>query len=92
MAAPIIESGNATNTTATGAIATGPGQLLGIFVSSSSSGTVKFWDNATAGSGTVIVNTFSAAAATFYRIPASFKNGLFLTVGGTIDCSVIWTQ
>jgi len=66
------------------------GDLCGIFVASSSSGTIKLWNN-TAGSGAVLVNTFSAVAATWYPLPFNFSAGLYITVGGTIDYSVSFT-
>jgi hypothetical protein len=36
------------------------------------------------------VNTFSAVAGIFYPIPASFVNGLYVDIGGTIDLTVFW--
>jgi hypothetical protein len=66
------------------------GRLTGIFVASSTSGTIKLWDN-TAASGTVLVNTFSATAATWYPLPFAFGTGLYITVGGTIDYTVSYT-
>lgn len=71
--------------TETGVVATGSGALLGVFCASSSSGTLKLHDNASAASGKVVVNTFSLTAGTFYQIPASLANGLYATVGGTAD-------
>lgn len=71
-------------------VKTGTGKLLGIFVASSSSGTIKLWDNTSAAT-TVLVNTFSATAATWYPLPYKFATGLYITVGGTIDYSVSYT-
>jgi hypothetical protein len=89
MSNPVVESAGYTNMSASALVRTGAGQLLGIFVASSSAGTVKLWDNTSAAT-TVIVNTFSATAATFYPIPVNFKNGLYVTIGGTADITVIW--
>jgi hypothetical protein len=86
---PVTEACQFSNITATGLVRTGPGQLLGLIVASTSAGTLKLWDN-TAGSGAVIVNTFTPFAATFYPIPACFSNGLFVTVGGTLDCTLFY--
>ena len=72
------------NITATNATLT-IGTLLGVFVSSSSAGTLKFAD----GKGT-IANTFSAAAATFYRLPCRFQGTLTVTVGGTLDATIFY--
>ena len=79
------------NITTSTLITRGAGKLIGIFVASASSGTVKVWDQTSAATP-VLVNTFSVAAATFYRIPARFKNGLFVTIGGTVDCTVFYEQ
>jgi hypothetical protein len=78
-------TGAPVNMTASGAAATGSAQLIGVFCASSSSGTLKLYDNASAASGTVVVNTFSLTAGTFYPIPASLANGLYATIGGTAD-------
>ena len=86
----VMETGNYTNISASTLIKTGAGQLLGIFVASASSTpTLKVWDNTSAAT-TVLVNTFTPLAGTFYPIPASFKTGCYVTVGGTVDCTVIW--
>lgn len=84
-----IQCGETANITASTSVKTGPGKLIGIFVASSSSGTIKLWDN-TAGSGKVLVNTFSAVGATWYPIPIRYSSGLFVTTGGTIDCTVVY--
>ena len=79
------QTGAPVNKSASGVVATGQCNLLGVFCASSSSGTLKLWDNASAGSGTVVVNTFSLTAGTFYPIPASTADGLYATIGGTAD-------
>ena len=81
------EVGSPKNLSASAIVATDAGKMLGVFCASSSSGTLKLWDN-TAASGTVIVNTFNLTAATFYEIPASFANGCYATIGGTADISI----
>ncbi len=91
MSTPVAQAGNYTNLAASTLVATGNGAVLGIFVASSSSLTLKLWDN-TAGSGAVIVNTFSAAAATYYELPFRFKTGLYVTIGGSGDFTVAWEQ
>lgn len=82
---------NTTNLTASAAIQNNPGgrRLGGIFCASSTAGTVKIWDN-TAASGTVVVNTFSVTAGTWYNLPAQTSTGLFITIGGTADITVFW--
>lgn len=64
------------------------GVLVGVFVAQSTACTLKLWDN-TAASGTVLVDTFNATAATWYPLPFVYATGLFVTVGGT--CSYTFT-
>jgi hypothetical protein len=75
------------NLTADSAIKTGRGNLVGVFVASSTSCTIKVWDNTSAAT-TVLVNTFSASAATWYPLPFVFNTGLYVDVGGTCDLTV----
>ena len=71
-------------------VKTGEGNLCGIFVASSSSGAIKVWDNTSAAT-TVPVNTFSAFGGTWYPIPFRFKTGCYVTLAGTINCTVSFT-
>lgn len=90
MSTPVVESGNYKNITESTLIRTGSGQLLGIFVASASSTpTIKVWDN-TSGATTVLVNTFTPVAGTWYPMPFFFNTGLYVTISGTVDCTVAW--
>lgn len=85
---PVVEGLPYTNIAASALIQSGSGKLIGIFVASASATpTIKVWDN-TAGSTTVLINTFTPVAGTFYPIPAKFKTGLYVTISGTVDCTV----
>ena len=86
----VSEAANYTNISASTLIRTGPGKLLGIFVASASSTpTIKVWDNTSAAT-TIIVNTFTPTEATFYPIPVRFETGCYVSISGTVDCTVIW--
>jgi len=86
----VTESCSYKNLSASALVRTGAGNLLGIFVASASSTpTLKVWDNTSAAT-TIIVNTFTPSAGTFYPIPAAFTNGLYVTISGTVDCTVMW--
>lgn len=78
-----------TELTASAKISDTPVKLGGIFCASSSSGTVKIWDN-NAASGAVVVNTFNVSANTWYPLPFILQNGCFITIGGTTDLTVAW--
>jgi hypothetical protein len=79
------------NTTATTAVKNTDGILTGIFVASvSGSPTIKLWNN-TSATATVLVNTFTPVAATFYSFPdVYFSTALFMTVGATADITVFY--
>ena len=79
------------NATASSLVRSGVGTIAGIFVASASaSPTIKLWDSL-AGSGAVLVNTFTPIAGTWHPIPFNFANGLYITIGGTVDCTVSYT-
>lgn len=69
----------------------GPGRFWGFYVNSTSSGTLKIYDSATA-SGTVIHNTITPAIGLQqFNIGREFTNGLYVDVpSGTIDVTVFW--
>ncbi len=70
----------------------GPGELIGIFVSTSSSLTLKAWDN-NAASGSVIFDTTAAITAPcFLPCPAVFRTALYITIGGTGKYTVCYTR
>ena len=72
------------NLTASAAVKTGFGTLVGMYVNSTSAGTVKLYDN-TAASGTVINNTITPAVGYHPLGNTAFNTGLYATLGGTID-------
>lgn len=80
------------NGTASGSIKATPGGLYGIIVNSHTSGTLKLWDN-TSAAGTVLINTFTFPTGSgMYIFPMgiSFNIGLFATVGGTLDYTILY--
>lgn len=90
--AAVSETTGFTNLSASALITTGKGKLLGIFVASASaSPTLKCWDQ-TSAAAPILVNTFTPIAGTFYPIPGNFDNGLYVTIGGTLDCTVFWSK
>ena len=89
MSNAVIETGQAKALSATDTsiiAATGSrGRLLGIFVSSSTAGTLTIADSLA-----TLVATFSGTAATYYRLPLEFSGTLTITVGGTIAYTVFY--
>lgn len=67
------------------------GCVIGVFCSSSSSGTLALYDSATAQTSTgKIVDTFNLTAGTWYSLPIAFVNGLYAVVGGTASITVVY--
>ena len=83
------ESGNYKNLTATGAVTTGQGALLGFYVNSTTAGTLVLRDGGAG--GTVMCGTITPAVG-FHRFPAGFgSGGLHATVGGTLDVTFLFS-
>lgn len=86
-----MEQNSYKNLTASGLVKTGFGNVDGIIISSHTSGTVKLWDSTTA-TGTVIVNTLAFNVGEHF-VPLYdlvFNTGLFVTIGGTADITVVY--
>lgn len=77
------------NLTASAQIKPGVGVLVGMYVNSTTAGTIKFWDSLTA-TGTVINNTITPAIGYHPLGGANFTIGLFATIGGTLDVTLYY--
>lgn len=77
------------NITASGLIKTGFGTLVGMYVNSTSAGTIKFWDNTSAAT-TVINNTITPAIGYHKLGNANFTVGLYATISGTLDVTLYY--
>lgn len=80
------------NGTASALVKTGAGKFFGFVVNSHTSGTVKFWDQTSAGAP-IILNTITLAAGpASWVFPTAivFSTGLYITIGGTIDYTVLY--
>lgn len=86
----VTEVGSYENITSSTLIYTGPCQLMGIWVSSASATpTIKVWDQ-TSAAAPIVANTFIPVGPGYYPIPVSCVNGLYVTISGTVDCTVIF--
>jgi hypothetical protein len=75
-------------TASTNSLKNGPVILKGMFVNSTSSGTIKIYDSLTQ-AGTVVNNTITPAAGAYYPLgDAGLAVGLSVTIGGTLDCTL----
>jgi hypothetical protein len=79
-AKPLVASGN---------VKSGQGGMLGIFVAAASATpTITVYDDASTGTTTKIVDTFTPVAGTWYPLPFACSNGINVVLGGTVSCTV----
>ena len=77
--------------TATGNVSPIGCKLLGIFVSSSTVGTVTIYDSATTTTTTKVVDTTVAlTGGTWVPMPIAFASGIYIVVGGTLSATVVY--
>jgi len=86
----VTEVGSYENISASTLVYTGHCLLMGIFVASASATpTIKVWDQ-TSAAAPIVVNTFIPVSGAYYPIPASCVNGIYVTISGTVDCTVFF--
>jgi hypothetical protein len=91
MAIGNIQAGTPVRLTSSGVVKAEQGVLIGVIVASSTSLTIKLWDNASAGSGTVLLDTTAAITApTYIPLPIAFANGCYATLGGTGSATFVY--
>lgn len=87
-------AGNTSNVTqaiVNNQIKASPGEMVGIWINSTTAGTLRFWDQV---SGTC--NAGAKGGATTFAIvgwnpyPAKFGTGICVTTGGTIDATLVY--
>lgn len=84
-------AGKYKNLSASGLVKTGSGIAIGVIIASHSSGTLKLWDAVTA-TTPILVNTMTFAAGERF-VPlynVNFNIGLYATIGGTADITVVY--
>ena len=74
--------------TASGNVSNHSAAIIGIFVSSATTGTLTIYDDAGVGTATLAVATFTVAPSTFYSLPISLGNGINIVIGGTVSATV----
>ena len=87
MSQPVAECGGYKNITATGAVSTGPCQLIGFYVNNTTVGTLVLRNGGA--SGDVMSGTITPAIG-FHRFPANVGVSLYATVGGTLDVTFFY--
>ena len=80
MSQPVAEVGAYKNIAATAAVSTGPCQLIGFYVNSTTAGTLVLRDGGA--SGTVMSGTITPAIG-FHPYPSNVGSSLHATIAGT---------
>jgi len=84
-----MTGGTPVNITATTTIGKTSGQLIGVFVNSTSSGTLALYDG-TSTAGTVIIPAVALVALTYYPIPAVCNDGLHAVIANTMNVTIFY--
>ena len=71
------------------AVKAGPGKLRGMYVNSTSAGTIKIYDSLTQ-TGTILNNTITPAIGWHKLGDGQFLTGLSVTIGGTLDVTLYY--
>jgi len=77
----------------TSQVKVGSGKLLGYLVSSTSSGTLKFYDSGAGDTNdAVLINTVTPAAGANVFLPSgiTFSKGLYVVAANTIEVTIIY--
>jgi hypothetical protein len=85
-----MDAGSYKRITATGNVKPIGGRLVGVLVSTTTSGTIQLYDSATTTTTAPITGTLTLAAGSFTPIPATFIDGLYAVIGGTLDATIIY--
>ena len=88
MSIGVLASGAYKQITASANIQSYASNLLGVFCSSSTAGTLTVYDDAGTGTTTKVVDTFTLVAGTFYQLPFGLSKGLYVVIGGTASVTV----
>jgi ApbE superfamily uncharacterized protein (UPF0280 family) len=76
-----------TNTGGSTVVKKQPGQIVGFYVNSTTSGTLAFYDAATAVTTTAVSGTITPAVG-WHSFPAALVTGCYIVVGGTINATI----
>lgn len=91
---PTAKVAKATNLTASALVKTGAGAVAGVVINSfTATASMKLWDNTSAAT-TVLFNTitFNTNERTIDFFGAKFGVGLFVTITGTADITIMYND
>lgn len=89
MSAPTYECGGYTNLSATANVSPVPKALIGFLVSTTTAGTIQFYDSATTTTTTPITGVITPTAGSFIAVKAYAAAGIYAVITGTLNVTVI---
>lgn len=93
MSTLVYEAAPFTRITGSTVIAQNSAAIIGVlFAAASSTPTISIVDsndNAAVGDA-IVLGTMTPLAGTFLPVPALCQKGIFVILGGTVDCTVFW--
>ena len=90
MSLPVAIGGSYKNMTATANVSALPATLVGVLCSTTTSGTIQFYDSASTGTSTPITGVITPAAGSFTPIYAATNAGIYAVIANTLNCTVIF--
>ena len=90
MSGSALQTGGYKRITATGNVSPIPCKMLGFFVSTETTATVRIYDSATNTTTTPVTDAVSVAAGSWYTLPVGLSKGLYVVVTGTADITVVF--
>ena len=84
----VVISGVPVNLTGSGAVSVAAGTLIGIYVNSTSSGTVVVRNGSTSG-GTAVTGTITPAIG-YHAMNMYLSDGCYITIGSTINITAVF--
>lgn len=88
-----VQTSATVNVATSGNAAASYGYLRGIFVSAATGGpTITVYDEPAAGTTTKIIDTFTPTPSTFYSLPAKYRTGCNVVIGGTVSCTIFFNR
>lgn len=87
----VAEGGSISAISASTAVKASAGRAVGFLCAASSAGVITVYDNASAASGTKLVDALPVIAGQFYPVLGNFANGLYVSIdSGTAKLSVYY--
>jgi hypothetical protein len=93
MSTLVYEAGDFLRVTQSTQVISSSAAILGIFVTAiTGNPLLGVYDSQTPGESRIILDDFAPAAGVFYPCPAVCRNGIWLEIIGTIDCTIFFQQ